>query len=148
MQYAPAIQMNNARHIAREAKQRIRTSTGMNVDFMLCTYEDVQAQPEQMLRVIASSLNLNATCYRWKDRCRTIVELRFVGALLLRKYYPLITLQQIGLLFGGQDHTSVINSLQKANNLLDTHNAAFTAKYNVALNSVNTWLRKEVSVYA
>ena len=101
-----------------------------------------------MLDVIAIALGMSPGCYKLRSRLRNIVELRFVGALFLIMHFPNVTLSQIASLFGGQDHSSVISGIARANNLLYTGDERFMTKYNNALNSVNLWLEREVSDYA
>lgn len=98
--------------------------------------------PEYMLAVIATALGMSMEHYRVKSRERSIVELRFIGALLLRQNFPDITLYQIAALFGGQDHSSVINGIARAYNLIYVNDLRFVSKYQAALASVNLWLRK------
>ena len=143
MNYAPVQQINTARHIVRSAQRLIKDKTGMKVTLMLCPRENIFRTPEQMLQVIAIALDMSPNCYRMKSRMRNIAELRFLGAMLLRINFPRITLHQIAALFGGQDHSSILNGLSRAHDLLHTGDPRFLRKYNQALNSVNQWLRKE-----
>jgi chromosomal replication initiation ATPase DnaA len=137
-----AMTQTAARHITRAAEQQIRTKTGMRVTLVLCPSDNPLKSPEQMLRVVARSLNTSPEVFQEKNRKRQVVEVRFVAALLLRYYYPTITLKQIGLLFGGQDHTSIMNALTRAQNLLYTNDVVFTAQYKHALNTVNQWINE------
>ena len=143
MTYAPAQQINTARHIARTAQQQIRNKTGMRVTVMLCPAENTDETPGQMLKIIAMTLGMSPDCYRMKTRTRDIVELRFIAALLLRMHFPRFTLNQIAVLFGGQDHSSILSGIARAHSLIYTGDASFTGKYNNVLKTVNKWLRKE-----
>ena len=115
----------------------------MRVTLVVYPYEHILKSPEQMLDIIAIALNMSTDCYRMRSRERNIVELRFIGAMLLRMNYPTITLHQIAALFGGQDHTSIISGLARAQNLIYTGDTRFLNKYNIALKSVNLWLKRE-----
>lgn len=128
--------------IIRIAERQIKTKTGMAVTLVLCPSENTRKAPEQMLRVIANALNTNAQYFQQKGRKREIVELRFLTALLLRRYYPNITLKQIALLFGGQDHTSVMNGLTRATELLEINDPLFTSRYDIAIGAVSSWLKE------
>ncbi|MBA3828663.1 MAG: hypothetical protein H0X33_06985 [Taibaiella sp.] len=139
MNYATT-QINAARHIARAAEKQIKTTTGMRIKVMLCTTEDRKG-PQQMLQTIANALGMCADCFTEKTRKREVVELRFLSSLLLRKFYPRVTLMQIAAMYGGQDHTSIINGVTRASNLLDTNEPTFTGKYYKALNTVTKWLK-------
>ena len=97
--------------------------------------------PEEMLRIIAIALGMNPDAYKLKTRERHIVELRFIAAVLLRRNFPKMTLHQIATLFGGQDHTSVMSAVARANDLIYTGDPRFVKKYNTALQSVNLWLK-------
>jgi len=138
MSYATS--MSATRHIARAAQQEIKTKTGMRVTLVLCPSDNPRKTPEQLLWVVAQALKMSPENYYIKNRKREIVELRFVAALLLRRYFPAITLKQIALLFGGQDHTSVMNALTRAQNLLYTQDPAFTNQYDHAYNKVHQWI--------
>jgi chromosomal replication initiation ATPase DnaA len=142
MNYAPAKRINTARHIARLAQQQIKTQTGMRVTLLVCPSEYTNKTPERMLTVLATALDMSPACYRMKTRLRNISELRHIAALLLRTNFPGITLQQIATLFGGQDHTSILYGLTRANNLIYTEDPRFIKKYNIALKTVNQWLKR------
>jgi chromosomal replication initiation ATPase DnaA len=146
MTHAPAQQINIARHIARSAQRQIENKTGMRIAIMLRQGENAKT-PEEMLKVIAMALSMNADCYRMKTRIRDIVEMRFIGALLLRMHFPRFTLSQIALLFGGQDHTSILSGIARAHNLIYTHDVGFTEKYSIALKTVNAWMNNEAPGY-
>jgi chromosomal replication initiation ATPase DnaA len=104
--------------------------------------------PEQLLNVVAACLHMDPALYCSTCRERSIVEMRFLGAFMLRTYFPAITLQQISVLFGGRDHTTIINALHRAGALIATGDVRFTSKYQTVLRSMNLWLRKEVLGFA
>jgi chromosomal replication initiation ATPase DnaA len=143
MYYAAAQQITTARHIARSAQRQIKEKTGMRVSMMLYSPELGSKTPEEMLHIIAVSLGMNPDSYRMKTKVRHIVELRFVAAILLRRNFPTMTLHQIATLFGGQDHSSIISGLARANDLIYTGDPRFLKKYNTALKAVDLWLKKE-----
>ena len=147
MIYAPAQQMNAARRIARSAQRQIRNKMGMEISITLCLTENNFHTPEEMLAVIAMALRMSPECYKIKTRTRDVVELRFIGALLLRTHFPRFTLNQIATLFGGQDHSSILSGLARAHNLIYTGDTQFTKKYEKALTSVNAWLWQDASDY-
>lgn len=141
MIYAPPIL--KARHIARSAQQLIKNETGMGVTLLLCPTEDPDKAPERMLQVIAIALELGTECFRMRTRNRNVAELRFLGAVFLRRHFPKITLQQIAALFGGQDHTSIMSGITRAYNLIYTRDPRFIKKYNTVVRAINLWLRKQ-----
>lgn len=141
--HTPTTQIATARHIARAAEHQIKIKTGMRMTVVLCQPETEKKTPESMLHIIASALGMNYDSFRIKGRARDIVELRFLSALLLRRYFPYITLMKIGSLFGGQDHTSVMNALTRANNLLDTNDISFCTKYHKVVKTINQWIKEQ-----
>jgi chromosomal replication initiation ATPase DnaA len=96
--------------------------------------------PRRMLDVIAISLNMSPVCYQLKSRKQMITDLRFLGAMMLRQKFPGITLKEIAALFGGQDHTSIMNGIEKAHAYIHTGDCRFTPKYYTARRSVNSWI--------
>ncbi len=141
---APAQRLDIARGIARTAQRQIKTKTGMKVNIMLCPGESIFETPGEVLEVIALSLNMSTDCYKMKIRTRDIVEMRFIAALLLRMHFPRFTLTQVAALFGGQDHTSIMNGIDRARQLLYIGDEKFTEKYNKAEAMVNSWLSKSL----
>ncbi len=113
-------------------------------------YADRKASlsPEKLLSVVACSLNMDTEDYKIRSRARSYTDLRFIGAFLLRTFCPAITLQQISVLFGQQDHTSVHNGIVRAAGFLSVGDDEFSSKYHLALKSVNEWLNNETSGYA
>ena len=144
MHYTVPQQLNQARNITRAAEQQIMNTTGMRVTLVLCPDYHTSKTPEQMLKVVALALGMDISCYKTKSRERDIVDLRFIAASLLRCFFPGITLHEITVLFGGQDHTSIMNGLSRAAMLLASGDDRFTDKYETALKAVNKWVRKEV----
>ncbi len=143
MYYATISPAATTRPIAMMAEQQVKERTGMSISVLQYPTELVNKTPQRMLHVIALALDMSPECYRMKTRVRSIVELRFIGSLFLRQHFPALTLQQIAAYFGGQDHTSVINGLARAHNLIYVRDSNFIKKYNTAIKSVNTWLRRE-----
>ncbi len=141
--YYAATQQTQARHIARTAQQQIKDKTGMDVTMILYPSQNTLKTPEHMLHIIAAALNESPQGYKLRTRVRNIVELRFIGAMFLRSNFPMITLQQIASLFGGQDHTSIINGLARAYDLIYIGDDRFLTKYKAAFAAVNLWLRNE-----
>jgi chromosomal replication initiation ATPase DnaA len=128
------------RTMARDAETKIRKQTGMGISLMVCPPDNQQKTPEQMMQKIASVLHMSPECYVVKMRQRDIVDLRFIAAHLLRRYFPGITLNDIALYFGGRDHTTIINALRKTNDLLQTNDLCFTTKYYHVIRALNEWI--------
>jgi len=130
------------RHIAGAPQPQVKEKTAMRMNLMMHA-EQLSKPPQRMMHVIALALDMSPEAYRMKTRIRTIVEMRHLAALLMRQNYPGITLQQIARLFGGQDHTSILSGMARAQNLIATGDQRFIKKYNTVLNSVNRWLKGE-----
>jgi chromosomal replication initiation ATPase DnaA len=145
MYYTTISPAATSRQIARPVEQMVKERSGMSINVLQYPTELVNNTPQRMLHVIALALDMNPECYRWKTRVRSIVEMRFIATLFLRQHFPALTLHQIAGYFGGQDHSSVINGLSRAHNLIYVQDSAFLKKYNTTLKSVNTWLRRGVS---
>jgi chromosomal replication initiation ATPase DnaA len=145
MHYTIPQQISTARSITRAAEQQIKSKTGMRVNLMLCADSHLNRTPEQLIAIVIEALGMTATDLSRKSRKRDVVELRFIVATLLRTYFPSLTLLQISVHFGGQDHTSVLNGLARAQCLLQVKDPSFTTKYQTALQYVNQWLKREVS---
>lgn len=126
----------------------VQEQTGLSVQVLQYPNEKANTTPLRMLHVIALTLDLSPECYRLKTRIRPIVEMRFIASVLLRQYFPGLTLQQIAKYFGGQDHSSVINAISRANELIYVRDAPFMKKYNKVMNTVTKWLQKETFGYA
>jgi chromosomal replication initiation ATPase DnaA len=129
-------------HICISDKKQYITTDDMRITLVLSLYGNGTKSPDKMLEVIAAASHMQYDYFKTKTRKREIVELRFMAALLLRKYYPNITLKEIARLYGGQDHTSVMNGLARANELLDINDPVFTYKYQNAVYAINRWIKE------
>jgi chromosomal replication initiation ATPase DnaA len=118
---------------------------GMQVNLITQKNAAVLKMAEEMLCITAMAINMSPEMYKIKSRVRCIAELRFLGALLIRQNFPLVTLHQIAYLFGGQDHSSVINGIQQAYRLIKVKDLAFLTKYEKAQAAVAAWLQKQAA---
>lgn len=135
-------QVNNTCNIIRSAEETIKTETGMNVTLLICPNE-TRKSPEQMLRIIAATLGMDYEDFKTRSRRRVIVDMRFIAALLLRKNYEELTLKDIGSYFGGQDHSSIIHALERAQYMLRMKEPIFLKKYITVLNTITQWLKEK-----
>ncbi|MBL7719893.1 MAG: hypothetical protein JNL72_13730 [Flavipsychrobacter sp.] len=129
-------------HIRIAEKNQSGIMDNMRMALVLSVYGNGNKAPEKMLEVIASASQMSYEYFTTKTRKREIVEMRFLASYLLRKYYPRITLKEIARLYGGQDHTSVMNGLTRANELLDIQDPVFTYRYLNAVNAINQWIKE------
>ena len=123
--------------LERETKATL-SNYGITADVYIVKPDRI---PVQMVDVVTDALNLEKKVYTLKSRERDIVELRFICALLMKKYMPRVTLSQIARIFGGMNHTSIINAREQGNNLLETQEPVFTEKYQIAEKAVLQWLK-------
>lgn len=84
----------------------------------------------QALRVIAAALWMNFEDYTCKARDRGRADLRFIGALLIRKHYPTVSISQLARLMA-KGHTSTLHALKRGSELL-TVDPHFKDKYTEA----------------
>lgn len=148
MAFARRSQINSAKTITRLAEKKIEKKTGMRVSLIAYTDHHIARSPEKMMVLIADTLGMDKSAFTLRSRARPVVELRFLTAYFLRNYFPTITLCQISALFGGQDHTSIMNGLARTAMLLEVRDESFVSKYDQVLKAVNQWLRKESIDYA
>lgn len=127
--------------ILRDAQDEILERVGMNCRVVLCRTDLNNKTPQELLNVIAATLDVNPEQFAYNTRRVDIVELRRIGAFFLKRVFPLITLQEIGKLFGGQDHTTISSALKQAQNMIDTKDPAFFDKYNAVVVAVDEWVR-------
>jgi chromosomal replication initiation ATPase DnaA len=132
---------DNATQYFQIAGQPLKPNANVRTLFTQSIYNREAKSPEMMLQVIAAALHTDYKYFTTKTRKREIVELRFLASLLLRRYYPGLTLKQIAQLYGGQDHTSVMNGLARGNDLLDIKDPVFTYRYLHAVNAINQWIK-------
>jgi hypothetical protein len=68
--------------------------------------------------------------------------MKFIGAYFLRRHFPEMSQKKIAQKFDITNHTSIINSLYRANALLDTKDPIFTPKFQKVEAHVNIFLSK------
>ncbi|MGC8914808.1 MAG: chromosomal replication initiator protein DnaA [Thermosulfidibacteraceae bacterium] len=81
--------------------------------------QDLNVSAENIIREVAKKFGLKISEIRSKKRNKSIVIPRQLAMYLIRKLTPL-SLPEIGEVFGGMDHTSVLHSIRKMENLLKT----------------------------
>lgn len=74
---------------------------------------------ENIIKSVANAFGVRITELKSKKRTRNIVMPRQIAMYLIRKLTPL-SLPEIGEVFGGMDHTSVLHGIRKVENLLKT----------------------------
>ncbi|MDI6840741.1 MAG: chromosomal replication initiator protein DnaA [bacterium] len=76
---------------------------------------------EKIQKVVASHYNISLAALRGKRRMRSIVIPRQIAIYLSREYTPL-SLKEIGRIFGGKDHATVIHAYDRVKKLLEKNN--------------------------
>ena len=74
---------------------------------------------ERIQNIVATEWGVTAEGLRSKTRTKSLTVPRQAGMLLCREMLGL-QLVEIGIRFGGRDHSTVIHSLERAQNLYDT----------------------------
>jgi len=74
-------------------------------------------KPKEIVQAVASYFNLRVSQLKGSRRTKTIVVPRQIAMYLIRKELK-TPLMEIGALFGGRDHTTVMHSVEKITNLV------------------------------
>lgn len=133
-------QLNIAHSIMRYCEEKIYKNTGLSVRLHLLNATLEDKQPEEILKKIAESLNMSFEDYSNKSKKSDYVDLRFVAAVILHEYFPKLPAVSIAQIFGGQDHSSVLNARQKGQEYLGQGDERFSKKYNIATLAIEQWL--------
>lgn len=95
--------------------------------------------PWNLLEVVAGVLKMELSDYKKKSRAVYYVDLRRIGAMLLKRTYPSMTLSEIGDMFG-QDHSTIINYLITGTGYLQVVQQPFMSKYVACEEAVDEWI--------
>lgn len=100
---------------------------GLNINLeiaknVLRNHEDITGgiSMEEIQRITADHHNIRLIDLKSKSRARPLVRARQTAMYLIKKHLHNKSLVEIGKVFGGKDHTTVINSLKRIENLLKT----------------------------
>ena len=128
------------------AQKHIRVKTGRLVRLTMVTErKDIRPEvaPEIVLQLIADTLNVRMSDVTDRGRNRMIVMARSVASLILREAFPSLSYAQIGQMYGGQHHTTVLHGLRIGLNRLDCEEEEFTNKYHAARQAVDKLMQYE-----
>lgn len=101
--------------------------------------------PSQMLAVIANAHGMDVADYGNRSRRNQYVYLRATAAFLLKKNYPHLSDQSIADLFeGGHDRSTIVNSRQNAELMLQTKQEDFTFLFNHSLKLLDLCLESRL----
>ena len=106
---------------------------GAKIPVQLFVYK---TPPEKIIKVACEVLGVEYHAFVGKGRRKEVCEARhIVSYILVKKLY--MTLERVGSEYlGKRDHTTVINSIRKFNNLYDTEED-FRNKVHIILDNVN-----------
>ena len=76
--------------------------------------------PDRIISAVCEFLYVTRRQLEQKTRKRYIVEARQIAMYLIRKHSSK-SMQHIGSIFGGRDHTTAIHSIQVVNDLCDSN---------------------------
>lgn len=92
--------------------------------------------PEKVVKATCEALNIDRSDVVGKTRKKEVVEARHIISFILVKKVGL-TLKRVGQYYlGGRDHTTVINSIKKFDNLYQTEEG-FRAKVYTITNNIS-----------
>ena len=74
-------------------------------------------RPQEVLKAISAQFRIPAQSIKGPSRSRPLVRARHIAMYVLHRDLN-ITLEEIGRMFGGRDHTSVLHAVGKIENLL------------------------------
>jgi hypothetical protein len=126
------------------AAKEILVKTGINVEISYSlNFKYSYGEPhKRMIAELAKAMKLRVSRVTAKSRKRELVTTRQVIILMLKRYFPDLTLTAIAALMGGMDHTSVLYNQRIAAERLQIKDEIFMAKYTVAETAVNEWVSK------
>lgn len=84
----------------------------------MLTKKEEDIKPEQIQKIIASYYNITLSALRGKRRVKQVVFPRQIAIYLIRELTSL-TFKQIGDLFGGRDHATIIHDFNKIKILIE-----------------------------
>jgi|GEM_PF-5195874 len=134
-------QTQKLREITYDTKRRLRMH-GIDVDVVI-TVEGVSKSPYEMAECIEQALGFKKDSYKLRTSDKSFVMLRMVCAVLIKRFYPSITMVRLGKMLSGLHHTTIIAAMKDANELILKKDYDFYPKYSTALKAVERWARSE-----
>lgn len=129
--------------IIQGAQESIYILTGKNI---LLNYKEAKVGPKhevhEMLLIIAESLSLDARSYAMGKK-RVFVDLRCIAAVMIRRMYPQLNMDQMAEVLGLSSHKPIPRYLKSCQNYIETEDRVFMLKYERALNAVELWESKK-----
>ena len=100
--------------LATLSGKKIATMEEVN-DIFSSHYEETKNEldPEKIVNVVCDYFNVSYQDIIGKKKNKDIVEPRMIAIYLISEMLPNITLKNIGQVFGGRDHTTIMNARDK-----------------------------------
>ena len=99
--------------------KKIDTDLTLSILNNLYPSADEELTPEYILKCVSEEFGVKLSDIKSRKRTKNVLVPRQVAMYLLRKFTAL-SFPEIGEFFGGMDHTSVIHSVKKIENMLKT----------------------------
>lgn len=125
----------------RDAELNIEAETGLKLKLQIRPADTTALTPEGVLGIIAQSLGIEAKMFKSPSKKKRFAYMRFIGAVLLKKYIPKITHADIGELMGDRDSSTITNATKTSQELLDGGDQEYIMMFTKASNAVEIWLR-------
>lgn len=107
-------------------------------------YFSLYVTSDDVIEAVCENYNVSVNQIKSKNRHRRLVEARHVISWVLVKKIGM-TLSEVGKKYlGGRDHTTVINSLSRFNDIYDTEEE-FKNKADELIEKLMTWKRDKES---
>lgn len=109
--------INTINTIIVMAEEEIVNRTGTVVRLIICPEQQIELKrltPGKTLMIIASVMGMKMNDFTTTRKREDQVRLRQIGCYILKKYFPDMSLKEIGKLMGGRDHTTVMWALVEA----------------------------------
>lgn len=92
--------------------------------------------PEEIIKKVSEILSVDHQKVTSRSRKRELVEARFISSGIIKKMHKNMTLNQIGNMFGGRDHATIIYSLKMFDELYE-FNKTFRRKVELIGQNLN-----------
>lgn len=133
--------------ILRFTERQIQVRTGHEVKLQLSQFKGAKEgidDPEEFMHHILSKVNTPLLSIKSGGRDRELVAVRQVLCMLLKKYFPQLTLQRIAGMIQ-KDHTTIMYYLNACKNNLDTNDEAIMLVYSKMFRAAEDWLKQKTT---
>lgn len=121
-------------------QQYIFDATGVHVRLNIEYVVNRQMSIPALMEIVARALDMKKEDYGQKCRHTRYLNLRMMGCLMLRRYYPQLSLTRIAQLMGGWDHTTIKAIFKNIDNYTETKDARFLGILEIVETEVKQWL--------